>query len=122
MKIINANQPWGAEGTLVDEIFQEDVRRLAASTEARDGQFRFDLIPFCSKVVWRLVASMVGIDGIDDPARVERFQSLVMPVVEGLNIEHYPQEQHNEILTTARECRAVIRAELFETSVARRRR
>ena len=122
MKMINADQPWGPEGSLVDEVFQANVRDLLQKTTSlQNGHVSFELVSFCSKVIWRVVAAMVGIDGIDDPARVDLFQSLALPVVEGLNIEHYPKEQHEEILIAARESRAKIRVEMFDPSVECRR-
>lgn len=121
MKMISSDQPWGAEGTLIDEVFAEYVAETVQQIEPRDGLVHLDLITLGRRIIWRLTAAFVGLDDIEDPARVERFMSLVEPVLEGLTLEYQPEERHAEILVAARECRATIRSEMFDPSLARRR-
>jgi cytochrome P450 len=120
MKMISADQPWGAEGTLLDDIFDRHLRQVLDTHEPHNGHVHFDLIPFGRRIIWRLTAAFVGLDGIDDPAQVERFQDLVEPVLEGLTLEYQPEERHENILTAARANRAIIREEMFNPSLARR--
>jgi cytochrome P450 len=122
MKMISADQPWGAEGSLVDEVFQANIRLVLQTAQPRDGLVRFDLIDLASKLLWRVTAALVGLDDIDNPAQVARFSQLVRPVLEGFNVEYQPQKRHQEILTLARENRATIRADIFDPSLERRRR
>lgn len=122
MRIINPNQPWGPEGTLVDELFAHNLRNLRETTAPKDDLIGFDLIEFCRRITWRIAAAFVGIDGIDDDATVARFQRLGLPVVEGLNIEYYPKERHPQILAEARTARKRVREELFDPSLERRRK
>jgi cytochrome P450 len=120
MKMISADQPWGAEGTLLDEVFARNLRRVVDITEAHDNNTHFDLIDLGRRVIWRVTAAFVGLDDIDDPAQVERFQELVEPVLEGLTLEYQPQERHAEIIESARRSRATIREEMFDPSLRRR--
>ena len=120
MKMIGSDQPWGAEGTLIDDVFGRYLAQVVDTTEPRDGLVHFDLIPLGRRIIWRLTAAFVGLDGIDDPAQVERFMGLVEPVLEGLTLEYQPPERHEEILVAARESRARIREEMFDPSLARR--
>jgi cytochrome P450 len=120
MKMISSNQPWGAEGKLVDDVFARYLRRVLETHEPRAGKIHFDLIPLGRRLIWRVTAAFVGLDDIDDPAQVERFQDLVEPVLEGLTLEYQPEERHQEILVAARTSRALIRAEMFDPSVQRR--
>ncbi|BBG02571.1 MULTISPECIES: cytochrome P450 [Pseudonocardia] len=122
MKMISADQPWGAEGSLVDEVFRRHLERIVRAHEPRSGDIRFDLVDLGRRVIWRVTAALVGLDDIDDPAQVERFQELVEPVLEGLTLEYQPEERHAEILAAARTNRARIRAEMFDPSLERRRR
>ncbi|MFF3573913.1 cytochrome P450 [Nocardia jiangxiensis] len=121
MKMISAEQPWGAEGTLVDEIFEQYLQHVVETHEPRNGNVHFDLVSLGRRVVWRVTAAFVGLDGIDDPAQVERFQDLVKPVLEGLTLEYQPEARHQEILSSARYSRARIREEMFDPSLQRRR-
>ncbi|WP_433502942.1 cytochrome P450 [Pseudonocardia halophobica] len=121
MKMISSDQPWGAEGTLIDDVFARYLAEVVESVEPRDGRVHFDLIPVGRRIIWRLTAAFVGLDNIDDPAQVERFMGLVEPVLEGLTLEYQPEERHAEILVAARENRALIREEMFDPSLARRR-
>jgi cytochrome P450 len=121
MKMIGADQPWGAEGSLIDEVFQANIRRVLETQQPRDGLVRFDLIDLASKLLWRVTAALVGLDDIDNPTKVERFSQLVRPVLEGFNVEYQPEERHQEILTAARENLSKIRAEIFDPSLERRR-
>lgn len=121
MKMINPRQPWGPEGRLVDEVFADTVRYVESRAEPRDGLHRFDLIEFGRRVVWRVTAALVGIDGIDDHEQIDRFLQLARPVLEGLTIEYLPQEKRPAMLVAAREARSRIREEMFEPSLARRR-
>ncbi|MCE0763540.1 cytochrome P450 [Pseudonocardia kujensis] len=120
MKMISSDQPWGAEGTLIDDIFARYLAEVVAAVEPRDGHVRFDLIPVGRRIIWRLTAAFVGLDNIDDPAQVERFMGLVEPVLEGLTLEYQPEERHEAILVAARKNRALIREEMFDPSLARR--
>jgi cytochrome P450 len=122
MKMISAKQPWGAEGSLVDEVFQANISLVVQAAQPREGLVRFNLIDLASRVMWRVIAALVGLDDIDNPVQIERFSQLVRPVLEGFNIEYQPQERHQEILTLARANWATIRSEVFDPSLERRRR
>lgn len=120
MKMIGADQPWGAEGTLIDDVFTRYLAQTLESVEPRGEFVPFDLIELGRRIIWRLTAAFVGLDNIDDPAQVERFMELVEPVLEGLTLEYQPTERHAEILVAARDCRTKIRTEMFDPSLARR--
>jgi cytochrome P450 len=119
MKMIGAAQPWGPEGTLLDEVFAHNLARVRAQAAGPD--VRFDLIDFAKSVFWRVTAAFVGLDGIDDDETVARFQRLGSDVVGGLTVEYAPSQARDGILAVAREARRQIRADMFEPSIARRR-
>jgi cytochrome P450 len=119
MKMIGAAQPWGPEGSLLDEVFAYNLDRVRAAATGAD--VHFDLIDFCKHVIWRVTAAFVGLDGIDDEETVARFQRLGSDVVGGLTVEYAAPEAREGILTVAREARRQIREEMFEPSMARRR-
>jgi cytochrome P450 len=122
MRMIGPNQPWGPEGTLVDEVFAHNLRNLRETSAPKDNVIGFDLVQFCRRITWRIAAAFVGIDGVDDDATVAQFQRLGFHVVEGLNVEYYPEERHPQILAVARAARKRVREELFDPSLERRRK
>ncbi|BBG02588.1 MULTISPECIES: cytochrome P450 [Pseudonocardia] len=121
MRMINPSRPWGAEGTLIDEVFAEDMARLRAGVEPVDGLVHFDLVEFLRGIIWRFTAKFVGIDGIDDQEQTARFVALAVPLVNGIAIEYVPEDRRDEAREQARRARAVIREDLFLPSLERRR-
>lgn len=121
MKMIGPRQPWGPEGTLLDEVFADNLRRIEQTAPTRDGGYRFDLVDFAKRIIWRVAAAFVGIDGVDTDEQVARFVALAVPVVTGLSIEYVPEAHREGALRDAREARARIREELFEPSLRRRK-
>ncbi|MES9537702.1 cytochrome P450 [Actinomadura sp. NPDC000600] len=120
MKMIRPSQPWGAEGGLVDAVYAHNLGRVRDAAEPADGMIRFDLIDFCKRVIWRVTAAFVGLDGVEDDETVARFQRLGTDVVSGLTVEYAAPEERRRILETAREARRQIREEMYEPSIARR--
>jgi cytochrome P450 len=121
MRMINPTRPWGAEGTLMDEVFADDVARLEATVEPVDGLLHFDLVEFLRGVIWRFTANFVGIDGIDSHEQTARFAALALPLVSGITIQYMPEEQRPEALERFRQAQATIREELFDPSLERRK-
>jgi cytochrome P450 len=121
MRMINPRQPWGAEGTLIDEVLAHNLARIESTVRPKDGAYHFDLVTFARQIIWRFTAAFVGIDGIEDDDAVARFVELATPVVAGLSIEYHPPHRRPELLATTREARAAIREEVFNPSLARRK-
>jgi cytochrome P450 len=121
-KMISPDQPWGPEGTLVDEVFAHNLHNLRETSAPKDDMISFDLIEFCRRIVWRVAAAFVGIDGIDDDATVAQAQRLAFTVFEGFNVEQHPEERHAQILAEARRASKRIRERLFDPSLERRRK
>jgi cytochrome P450 len=122
MRMIGPNQPWGAEGTLVDEVFAHNLHSLRETSVPNDNVIGFDLVEFYRQITWRVTAALVGIDGIDDDATVAEFERLAGPIVEGLNVEYFPEERHPQILAAARTARQRVQEDLFDPSLERRRK
>jgi cytochrome P450 len=120
MRMISPDQPWGPEGQLLDEVFEHNLNRIRATIPAVRGARRFDLIEFCRRVIWRVTAAFVGIDGIDSDERVSRFLELARPVLDGLTVEYKPADQRDELVRKSRVARERIRTEMFLPSLNRR--
>ena len=121
MRMINPSRPWGAEGTLLDEVFADDLAHLEATVEPVDGLVHFDLVEFLRGIIWRFTASFVGIDGIDSHEQTTRFVALAVPLVSGITIQYTPEGEREEALERFRRAQATIREELFDPSLERRR-
>lgn len=121
MRMINPNQPWGADGALVDEVFADDLARLEATVEPVEGFLHFDLVEFLRGIIWRFTANFVGIDGIDSHEKTVRFVALAVPLVAGITIQYTPEDERDEALEKFRQARTTIREELFAPSLARRK-
>lgn len=121
MRMINPSRPWGAEGTLLDEVFADNVARLEATVEPVDGLLHFDLVEFLRGIIWRFTANFVGIDGVDGHEQTTRFVALAVPLVSGITIQYMPEDQRAEALEKFRTARTTIREELFDPSLERRK-
>lgn len=120
MKMISPAQPWGPEGHLLDEVFQHNLDRIRATVPAVRGTRHFDLIEFCRRIIWRVTAAFVGIDGIDGDDQVSRFLELARPILDGLTVEYKPVDQREEVVRKSRAARDRIRTEMFLPSLNRR--
>ncbi|WP_157186734.1 cytochrome P450 [Nocardia jiangxiensis] len=121
MKMLTPSQPWGAEGHLLDEVFDDNLRRIRETVPPVDGAHHFDLIDFCRRIVWRVTAAFVGIDGIDSDEKVSWFLELAAPVLNTLVVEYAPEAERDAIVLRGREAREQIRREMFLPSIERRR-
>lgn len=121
MKMLTPTQPWGAQGHLLDEVFDYNLRRVRETVPPRDSAHHFDLIEFCRRVIWRVTAAFVGIDNIDSDERVARFLELGLPVLSSLMVEYAPEQERDMIVSEAREARERVRLEMFLPSIERRK-
>ncbi|WP_433502908.1 cytochrome P450 [Pseudonocardia halophobica] len=121
MRMINPSRPWGADGTLMDEVFADNLAHLEATVKPVDGLLHFDLVEFLRGIIWRFTASFVGIDGVDSPEQTSKFVSLAVPLVAGITIQYMPEDQRATALEKFRVARTTIREELFDPSLERRR-
>lgn len=121
LRMINPKQPWGAEGTLLEELLEVWRGRLLHALDAEGGMYHFDLIGFCRDVMWQFTARMVGLDEIDSEQKVREFVALASPVLHGLAAEYAPADTRDTVVAAAREASERIRTEIFLPSVERRR-
>jgi cytochrome P450 len=84
-----------------------------------DGSVEADLVPLIWRIARRVPAFVVGIDGVDDTDRVERFVELLATLGHGLSASLSPHR--DELVASALKARARFATEFFLPSAARRR-
>ena len=96
-------------------------RTLAGLAERRDpdGVVRADLVPLIWGIARRIPAFVVGIDDVEEPARVERFVDLLATLGHGLSASLSPRR--DELIEAALAAREEFATEFFEPSASRRR-
>ncbi len=94
------------------------LARLAA-TRGSDGVVRGDLLPLVRSALLRVSARLVGLDGMEDEARLDRLYRLVLKLTAGANVE-YAVGDHEAIVREAAEAKAAFVAEFLGPARARR--
>lgn len=84
-----------------------------------DGDVRTDLVPVFWSIARRIPAFVVGIDGVEDGARIDRFVELLSTLGHGFSASLSPHG--DELIERALAARATFAEEFFEPSAARRR-
>jgi cytochrome P450 len=79
-----------------------------------------DLIELLRRIFWHLGATMIGVDGVDDPERLSLLEQIVVPSLEGVTIL-FSLKDHGEVAEIARENVRRFRVEFYNASRDRRR-
>ncbi|MGC0367526.1 cytochrome P450 [Rhodococcus sp. 27YEA15] len=119
-RMLSPKMPWGAEGTAFDEIFGYYLRLEKEKALPGATEIRFNLFDFSSRVYWRLMAQMIGIDQIETEEEIERFRAVSGHLVGGIVLDYVPPAQRDQARDRAREAMAQIREEAYLPSFRRR--
>jgi cytochrome P450 len=118
-RMIGPTQPWGAQGPLFTDVFEQSVRELREG--AAGEAVSFDLIEFMEGIYWRTLAHMIGIDGADTPERLNALRALLKPVQDAAKIDYVPGD-HSAALARIRTAIGQLREEFFDPSYEHRRK
>lgn len=89
----------------------------AANGRAADGTVRVELREFLIGMLYRVAATVAGIDGVDGPAQVARFNELIDRIHAG-NAIAFARTGHAAIIETALAAREEFRRVFFEPSLS----
>ncbi|TWG96391.1 hypothetical protein L598_002600000210 [Mesorhizobium sp. J18] len=100
-------------------VVQLCMSELAAMPLSDDGYIRTDLTLLSQRCVYRIAAAVAGIDGLDEPAAIDRMIHQIKSITAGFTVE-WSKEQQDVVMARALQDQDDFRRELFETSEARR--
>jgi cytochrome P450 len=102
----------------VEPLLAEELAELRRHGND-DGLVEADLVPLIWRIARRVPAFVVGIDGVEDTERIERFVELLATLGHGLSASLSPHK--DELVAKALQARGRFAAEFFTPSVERRR-
>ncbi|MBW0090158.1 cytochrome P450 [Pseudonocardia sp. KRD-184] len=104
-----------ALGPVIEQVIDE-----CRALDDGDGRVRVDLVPLVRTMLHRISAATTGIDGVDTPARTERFRFFVDRLGAAATVE-WSTEDHDEVLAEGLRLRAEFVEEFFGPSEQRRK-
>ncbi len=107
------------EQVALASVVEEEMQRLGASGRGSDGLVRADIAPRVRSMLYRIAATTTGIDGVDTPARTERFRSFIEKLGEVVTVE-WSTRDHDEVLREGEALRDEFVDEFLRPSETRR--
>jgi cytochrome P450 len=107
------------ESQLLDPLIEQVMGELRA-TRGSDGLARTDLVPLIRNMLHRISARLAGVDGVDTPARTERFRHLVAKLGEATAGQFSTRDKKDVVKEGLATLQALVE-EFLQASLDRRR-
>jgi cytochrome P450 len=106
-----------------EQVVGDALERYLASYRSAGPRasdvIRFDLIELARHTFWHLGATMVGIDDVDSPDRLEQLEAVVVPAAGGVTVL-FAHNDHESVVLRARDGVRSFREEFYLPSRQRR--
>ena len=103
----------------VEPAIRQTIDELRARRSA-DGRVRIDAVSLVHQALTRISAQVTGIDGVDTPAQIERFRSLILDLSAATTASYSSATDPARIIQKGRDAIASLVAEFMQASLDRR--